>query len=426
MAVNMILNLDLTVDDNPNDTDNDSGRAYLSSYICKGFKDERVSNNLDTKHLIERGSNYEWVPDVPEGFSHYAKHPIQVRPNDVEAITYEKRYFLATGRDIRSKFDIEVPVRSDVRLDLVAHLMVDETLSEDQKRKLQEGMEGFSQDPADDLQTYIVGFVAANVDVFGEGFSHETYLIDVGCVINKTNEHVDDQTARAILRHLTRSITLTAGNSGSTPSIDVIEIDPMSKRERIAAPTGPLYNDNEPSVEDDTWNTEGEPPTATLDELERKVDEFVDDYLRDEAQLMEQLRCSVVVSRKEKKKVATLISWPQVKVVWVRHTYRVGCVTVSIRLPKLKRRTAFKVLYVVLATHFDVEDWLFDLLLDCAITGAVTASVIGLISANPAVALSVFQSQFKECVWRKLSREVFACLSETLIIGTVHSSWKSV
>ena len=443
MTVNMELSLDLSVDDGPLPDDLSSipadelgsGRRYLSEYICKGFSDSVTRDNdsgtnpnipgngLGSDHLIDRGDTYEWKPEVADGFEWVDSHPILARPRNVEAVTFESRKYQATGEDVRSRFEIEIPVVSDIEVALVAHLMVSPDLTEAQIEKLKDGMTGFSQNPDDDLQDYVVSFVASHPDVFGEDFSHESYIIDVGCILTKISEEVRYEAAKTLIDRFKVSI-LKEGNMEEA-SVKISEFPTTKTRKRISTPSGPTYNASGPEIEDETWNPEGEPSQATLDDLDDLIEGELTDFI-DEELSQDRPGCDIVKERREKEKVATLLSWPQFKLVWVRRTFKVGCVKVSVRLPVLKRRTAFKVLYVAIATHFDVDDWLFDLLLKCALSAAVSASVVGLISANPAIAAAVFKSHFKTCVMDHIRREVFDCVSETIFVGTVHSGWKPV
>lgn len=439
----MQLSLDLSVDDGPipDDPSNipvdelGSGRRYLSEYICKGFKDsvERdhdpntnpniPGNGLGDDHLIERGSTYEWQPDVAEGFEWVGSHPIKARPNNVKAVTFERRKYQATGEDVRSRFEIEIPVESNIEVALVAHLMVLPSLSEEKIEKLRAGMIGFSQDPNDDLQEYVVSFVASHPDVFGPDFSHESYLIEVGCILTKISENVRFDVATTLVERF--KVNILKQGKMEDASLTVSEFPTLTTRERISTPTGPTYNASKPNIEDKKWDGEGEPPQAALQGLDDEVENELTNFIQDELS-QDRPGCDIAKERRKKEKVATLLSWPQFKLVWVRHSYTVGCVKVSVRLPVLKRRTAFKVLYVAMATHFEMEDWLFDILVSCAIAAAVTASVVGLITANPAVAQAIFQAQFKNCVMDHVKREVFDCVSETIFVGTVHSGWGPV
>jgi len=432
MAINLVLSLDLSVDDSSSTDDgSSSGRRYLSDYIVKGFEDERSTNGLGDDHLFERGDVYEWSPDIPENFVFHDKHPINFSVPNQTAVTFEKREFIITGTSSRSRFRLELPVTSEIEMSLVAHLLVHETLPANQRDKLAEGMRNFSQNEQDDLQRYVVQFVSDNTDVFGPDFSHELYLIDVGCVLNKISERVEESAVEVLKNSLAQRMMYSNGNRPQ--AFKVIEYNSYNFRARLAQPTGPLRHDGDVVLEDEYWDDrDGTPPPDQLpnpdiiDELDQRIADVVDRFMYDEGQIAEMNGCSVVTARKDHKDVATLFSWPQFKVVWVRRSIRVGCVTMHIRLPQLKRRTAFKKLYVALATHFEVEDWLWDVLFQCAVASAVGATVLGLITANPGVAAAAFEAQFKACVWERIRREVFECLSESIFVGTVHSSWKSV
>ncbi len=432
MAINLVLALDLSVDDSsPTDDGNSSGRRYLSDHITKGFEDERPNNNLAEEYLIVRGSTYEWAPDIPKDYEFYAKHPIGFAVPKQTAVTYEKREYLVTGSGARSRFKLELPVKSEIELSLVAHLLVHGSLPDNQRKKLAEGMVGFSQNPTDDLQTYVVNFVADNSDIFGEDFSHELYLIDVGCILTKVSEDVMTHAVDVLKNSLAQRMTYP---NGSQPqSFNVIEYQPLRHRARMAYPSGPLRNDGDVDLEDLKWDDRdgtpepGSRPDPNIeDELDRLIADAVDQFFEDEKLIAEINKCSVVSPRKQHKDVATLLSWPQFKVEWRRVSIRVGCVTMHIRVPRLYRRTAFKKLYIALVTHFEVEDWLWDVLFQCAVGSAIGASVLGFITANPGVAVAAFEAQFKACVWERIRREVFACLSESIFVGTIHSSWKPV
>jgi hypothetical protein len=432
MAINLVLALDLSVDDSSSTDDvSSSGRRYLSDYICKGFEEEIQNNGLSHEHVITRGSKYEWSPDIPKDFLSHAKHDIGFAVPRQTAVTFETREFLITGSGTRSRHKLELPVKSTLELSLVAHLLVHHSLSIEQREKLAEGLRGYSQDPDDDLQRYVVDFVSSNVEVFGEDFSHELYLIDVGCIIEKTGERVRTDAVDVLTTTLAQRMTYP---NGSQPKpFKVLEYNPRRTRKRSAFPSMPMRHDGDVVIEDPYWDDNdglpapgSRPDPSIEDDLDNLIADAVADFIDEESIFAEANGCQVVAAREEHKAVATLLSWPQFKIVWERASIRIGCVTFHIRVPKLKRRTAFKKLYVALATHFEVEDWLWNVLYKCATSSAIGASVLGLITANPGVAVAAFEAQFKACVWERLQREVFDCLSETIFIGTVHSTWKPV
>ncbi len=124
-------------------------------------------------------------------------------------------------------------------------------------------------------------------------------------------------------------------------------------------------------------------------------------------------------------RVATLISYPEFKIVWRRVVIKVGCVRISIKVPQLWYRNSKRVLYAVIAHKIDVSAIVENVIVHCLKSAALKGTLAGLVTANPAVGAAAFKAAFKECVTNQLL-EYLKCLFAELVVLKEKDRWKPV
>lgn len=134
------------------------------------------------------------------------------------------------------------------------------------------------------------------------------------------------------------------------------------------------------------------------------------------------MRCENIQYKQER--IATLLQYPEFRLDWVRHVIRLGCVRVTIKLPRLMYRNVKRVLFAVLA-HPQVDRIIIAVLESCLTKAAFAGTVLGLATANIGVAGAAFKAVFTECVKQQVFTYV-KCVLPELILLKERGGWRPV
>ncbi len=127
----------------------------------------------------------------------------------------------------------------------------------------------------------------------------------------------------------------------------------------------------------------------------------------------------------EDKKLATLFSYPEFRVVWRKKQIKIGCVNITISYPQLQWRTAREELYLSIVAEVDIEALIISVAKDCGILAFVTSGVVAYFTANFAAAVKAFKSTFFYCVETRLT-EVPKCFIPDLKLIKESNHWNSI
>ena len=124
-------------------------------------------------------------------------------------------------------------------------------------------------------------------------------------------------------------------------------------------------------------------------------------------------------------RIATLISYPEFKVVWRRVNIKIGCVRISLKLPQLWYRNNKRVLHGVVAHSVDVSEVVENVILHCLKSAALKGTLVGLVTANPKLGAAAFKAAFRECVLNQLL-QYLKCLFPELVVLKEIGGWNPV
>ncbi|WP_432698099.1 hypothetical protein ACQUQP_07085 [Marinobacterium sp. YM272] len=147
------------------------------------------------------------------------------------------------------------------------------------------------------------------------------------------------------------------------------------------------------------------------------------DIIRDIVEDSPAMNCEHIDYKQER--IATLIQYPEFKIVWRRVVIKVGCVRISLKLPQLYYRNTKRVLYAVLAHRADVDQIVIDVIVYCLKRSALAATIAGLVTANVGVAAAAFKALFLECIKQQL-HTYMKCLLPDLTLLKKKSDWHPV
>ncbi|PQA92958.1 hypothetical protein B0A69_12360 [Chryseobacterium shigense] len=119
-------------------------------------------------------------------------------------------------------------------------------------------------------------------------------------------------------------------------------------------------------------------------------------------------------------KLLTLFNFPEFKVEMVDHRIRIGCSDIIISLPVLRMRNAEIVFYIYYSVPDDITQVLLKIMTVCATRAALEAAVLGVITSNPAVAIAVFNNQFKNCI----QQEALKCINPGIMTIKETDDWR--
>ncbi|HBV14283.1 hypothetical protein [Chryseobacterium carnipullorum] len=118
-------------------------------------------------------------------------------------------------------------------------------------------------------------------------------------------------------------------------------------------------------------------------------------------------------------KLLTLFNFPEFKVEMIDHRIRIGCSDIIISLPVLRIRNAQIVFYIYYSVPDDITQVLLKIMTVCATRAALEAAVLGVITSNPAVAIAVFNNQFKNCI----QQEALKCINPGIMTLKETDEW---
>ena len=121
----------------------------------------------------------------------------------------------------------------------------------------------------------------------------------------------------------------------------------------------------------------------------------------------------------KKHRVATIYNWPEFKIEWRSKRIKIGCATVTIVYPILRTRTAKMACYVFYSVPVNTAQTALKVAETCAIRSALSAGVVGVITANPALAQAAFNELFRRCVMK----EIIKCINPGLMTIKEVTGW---
>jgi hypothetical protein len=131
------------------------------------------------------------------------------------------------------------------------------------------------------------------------------------------------------------------------------------------------------------------PPTPAQENA--AADSVVDD-------LMKAAHGPCVFNDKVQERVAAVFGWPEFKVDMVDVKIKVGCVWIIFSLPVPRIRFTSLVLFAYIGFNNEVEKKVVAAITGCLWRSVAAGAIVGLVTANFAVALGVFEQCFEECM----------------------------
>lgn len=125
------------------------------------------------------------------------------------------------------------------------------------------------------------------------------------------------------------------------------------------------------------------------------------------------------VMRRKEHKLLTLIEFPEFRIDWQNIRIKLGCVSVTIKLPILRVRLSKIVLYIYYSLPSNAGQTAFMIAEVCAKRSALGAAVIGIVLWNIAAAGAAFESLFKRCI----EREVLECIHPGIMTIKEVGNW---
>lgn len=132
-------------------------------------------------------------------------------------------------------------------------------------------------------------------------------------------------------------------------------------------------------------------------------------------------KCEYLVYKNER--IATLISYPEFKVVWRRINIKIGCVRISLKIPQLWYRNNKRVLHGVVAHSVGLGEVVENVIVHCLKSAALKGTLVGLVTANPKLGAVAFKAAFKECILNQLLQYI-KCLFPELVVLKEIDGWR--
>lgn len=112
--------------------------------------------------------------------------------------------------------------------------------------------------------------------------------------------------------------------------------------------------------------------------------------------------------------------YPEFKIVWKNKRIKIGCSRISIKLPELHIKETEKSFYTYFSYPKDLYKAAITICFKCAERGAISGTVIGLITWNLAAGIAEFKRMFLKCV----DEETQKCISAGILEVNETKGWK--
>ncbi len=360
--------------------------ALKSLKIGDQFEDLEEINGRKQKWNLIDGANDQILGQVLDDESRvgeYREDDPMLTDNHRWRIMVEaclESYTLALGRKYSAQLEITVPRIVDFKVEIKVRLLLANELSSENKTWIQGVFDGFAGG-LNDLYAYIGSF---DVERQNRNISFDDFDIIAYGLITKLDDKVDKS-----------------------------ELEWYQD----------FYRDSETSMIFDSSQCVNDLPPVKEDPLRESEDDPDQTHERLK-QTPEKQSCGNEFDIRPRK-VATLLAYPEYKVIWKRKRIKVGCSTVKIKLPILQTRTRSKELYYSAISREELSRYIERVALKCLKDSAKVGLVVGLALKNVKAALAVFRVLFDACIYAKIG-EKFDCFFPELFIKTVKTRWRRV
>jgi hypothetical protein len=303
------------------------------------------------------------------------------------------------------EFLVGYEVETQIQLDAI--LFAEKTLSQTDLDLLQKTFDLYDQTSHGiDIEAYALGSI-------GNLISPSRYLVLIEQSISKKapiktfESRVRDEFISRFTHGLTGTRFDQIGNNGEYPIIDA------GKRFKIVGPVISITPANgELSLPPESYESKQAPagpdPSTTkiLDDVINRLS-----ILPPECGVM-----NVVRSR-----FASMDWVPETKVVIDSRDIKIGCVTLRIYFPAFYyRHTELEAWYHYRVPQ-NVEAFVVQNAITCAVRASITAAVVGLIFWNPAAAGVAFSESFRACI----TNVVLVCADGSVTLIKVNGAWQT-
>lgn len=163
---------------------------------------------------------------------------------------------------------------------------------------------------------------------------------------------------------------------------------------------------------------ENEPPsTHQVHEVDKGTAVDPDKVIKVVADQVVPSSCGKMVTKKLK--IIQIRSWPEFKVEWRKKQIDIGCSTITVPWPHIWERKVNQVIYAYYSVPANVLVTVLQIAAACAQRAALSSSVLGVITANPALAALAFGSSFKACV----KSEIVHCVHPDVMVIKEKGPW---
>jgi hypothetical protein len=309
---------------------------------------------------------------------------------------------------LAGKIDVIVPKEQNVKVQVWSVLLlrkdlIDDTSKAALRKKVEDAFAQYEYPAEPDAIDYVRRKLSAEPDIGTEMFSVEnTYSLSKVSGTYKDYPQQDDALQKLYMGQLQGAIWT---GPGLKEDLFAPEKNYFARRKfrRVL-----LYS-----------TIEGVPDTApkSLHQPEpsnKNTDQIIDDILNQEKKM---ISCSDKSLKKDKWPIMTVLVWPEFMVKWQDVDYDLGCgVHVVLRWPRLLTRNSELNLWAY-AQH-SPNNLVDDVLYNCIYPSALAGTVIGIVTTNIELALSIFIALLENCV-----KVQILCLIPGLALITKSGDW---
>lgn len=119
----------------------------------------------------------------------------------------------------------------------------------------------------------------------------------------------------------------------------------------------------------------------------------------------------------DKRRIAAILAWPEFMIQWVPVQVQVGCVSLTLWLPKVSVRVSDLVLFACVRHEQNLGQAFVDMTIGCIISSALSAMVVGFLT-DFAGAMAAYLTLFNVCIGNQVR-----CLVPNLFLLVESSPW---
>lgn len=369
------------------------------------------SPNLDTRevhdYILDPKNTNSLAEALPTQTGYTLTNTTKSGTHEMTFYSSVKEYYNVLKRNtLVGNFDILVPVRQVIELQVDMHLLMKDDTPNELKQIIRHAFEKY--DPAIDPIEYAEQQMGADI-------TPDMFMVLPSFTIRKKGA------PQLMTKQKEAILAMYDGTDTSGSTVDI------SDNENRTMPNF-FHEKGLRAVYLKTENVGyiPSPPEDQLHEVavaDNSKTDVIDSILKQDTVGMD---CTIYEVERIEKRIATLLLFPEFKIEWHQISIKIGCVRITFPVPILYARLSSKVLYAYVGKPNNVGKIFIAQVENCAIKAAVAGAVIGIVLGNFPGAIIAFKAVFTECIEYNAGQYVQCLVPGLALLTEPESDWAPI